>query len=127
VKTLGATVVGVLCALVLLPTAALAHANLTSCSIKNHETFGAAKAPHSIIAGFAEELVPKKSWMAVFEGDADHGLVNEKTTSVVNFKKPKQMTLKLPKLHRGPYYMVWYTISADDNHKAAGVVYFSVK
>jgi methionine-rich copper-binding protein CopC len=126
-KTLGATLVALLCALVLLPAVALAHANLTSCSIKNHETFTAARAPHSIKAGFAEELVPNKSWMAVFEGRADHGLVNEKTRSVVNFRNPKQMTLKLPKLRTGPYYLMWYTVSALDGHKAAGVVYFTVK
>src|SRR5947209_731930 len=127
-RTLRATVLAVVTLLAVLPGVASAHANLTSCSIKNGQVFTLAHAPHSISARFAEELTPNgKSWMSVFEGDGDHGLVNERTVSVVNFKNPKQMTLKLPTLHAGPYYLVWYTTSAIDGHKAAGTVNFTVK
>lgn len=65
--------------------------------------------------------------MAVFEGAADHGLVNEKTHSVVNFRNPKEMTLTLPRLQPEKYYLIWYTRSAVDGHYAAGIVYFRVK
>src|SRR5947209_14784484 len=127
-RTLRATVLAVVTLLAVLPGVASAHANLTSCSIKNGQVFTLAHAPHSISARFAEDLTPNgKSWMSVFEGDGDHGLVNEKTIAVVNYKNPKQMTLKVPALHKGPYYLIWFTVSADDGHKAAGIVYFKVK
>lgn len=111
-----------------LPGIASAHANLTYCSIRNGQTFGFKHAPHIVSARFAEELTPGgKSWMSVFEGDGDHGLVNEKTVAVVDFKHPQHMTLRLPALHRGPYYLIWFTVSAADGHKAAGIVYFHVR
>ena len=106
---------------------AFAHAGLTSCSIKDHQVFTVAHAPHSITAHFAEPLDPGKSWMAVFEGVADHGLVTEKQHLVVNYKNPRVMTLQLPKLSRDRYYVIWYTHSAADSHVAAGIVYFQVK
>jgi methionine-rich copper-binding protein CopC len=110
-------------------TPALAHASLTKCSIKNNQVFRIGHSPKSIHATFAEPLDTNrtKTWMAVFEGQADHGLVTEKQRSVVNFKNPKQMTLKLPKLGKEKYYLIWYTHSAVDGHYAAGIVYFSVK
>jgi methionine-rich copper-binding protein CopC len=104
-----------------------AHASLTRCSIKNNQVFHVGHAPKIVTAIFAEDLVPKKSWMAVFEGQADHGLVTEIQKSVVNFKDPKEMTLKLPKLGKEKYYLIWYTQSAADGHFAAGIVYFQVK
>jgi methionine-rich copper-binding protein CopC len=119
----------VVCTLLLAePGKVLAHANLISCSIKNSQTFSVHKAPGTITGTFTEELTPKKSWMSVFEGDADHGLVNETTTAVVNFNKPKTMTLRIKrKWRKGPFYLIWYTVSAVDGHKAAGIVYFKVK
>jgi methionine-rich copper-binding protein CopC len=102
-----------------------AHASLTSCSIKNNQVFTQATAPKTIKAFFAEPLDPSKSWINVFEGQADHGLVNDKAKSVV--AGPKEMTLKLPKLQKEKYYMIWYTHSAADGHFAAGIVYFTVK
>jgi methionine-rich copper-binding protein CopC len=104
----------------------LAHANLMHATIKNGAVFHVNTAPKALQAYFAENLDPKQSWVNVFEGVADHGLVNEKTKSVVNFKNPKEMALQLPKLRPGKYYYVWYTRSEDDGHFAAGVVYFSV-
>lgn len=106
--------------------AALAHASLTRANIKNGAVYHVNTAPKVLQAFFAENLDPQKSWINVFEGVADHGLVNEKTKSVVNFKNPKEMTLQLPKLLPDKYYFVWYTHSEDDGHYAAGVVYFSV-
>lgn len=104
---------------------ASAHASLVSCSIKNGQTFKVGHAPSTVVGTFAENL-DKGSWMAIFEGQADHGLVTEKQHSVVNFKNPKQMILKLPKLGKEKYYLIWYTHSADDGHFAAGIVYFQV-
>jgi methionine-rich copper-binding protein CopC len=106
---------------------ALAHANLVSCSIKNHEVFHVGHVPTKITGDFAQDLDPAHSWMAVFEGVADHGLVTEHEHSVVSFTHEKVMTLKLPKLQPEPYYMIWYTHSAVDGHYAAGIVYFTVK
>lgn len=106
---------------------AVAHANLTHCSIRNHQTFRLGHAPGAITAAFAEDMVPGKSWMAVFEGQADHGLVTEKQKSVVPFTQPKKMILHLPHLGREKYYLIWYTRSAIDNHVAAGIVYFQVR
>ena len=123
-------VVAFMAAVLLLGTSvsgALAHANLLRSNIKNYQVFRLGHAPRMITAFFAEELDPKPSWMAVFEGEADHGLVNERQHSVVNFKNPKEMTLRLPKLDRGKFYLIWYTRSTEDNHYAAGVIYFSVK
>jgi methionine-rich copper-binding protein CopC len=119
----------VLClALFSIPGRALAHANLISCSIKNHEAFSLSHAPRTITGTFAEELTPGKSWMSVFEGSGDHGLVNETTTAIVNFNNPKVMTLRMKATwHKGPYYLIWYTVSAVDGHKAAGIVYFQIR
>jgi methionine-rich copper-binding protein CopC len=103
-----------------------AHANLLRSNIKNNQVFHVGHAPTMITAFFAEDLIPKDSWINVFEGIADHGLVNEKTRSYVNFKNPKEMILKLPKLAPDKYYFIWYTHSADDHHWAAGIVYFRV-
>jgi len=109
---------------------ASAHANWLHGNIKNNEVFKYGHTPKEIKAYFAEDLDPNHNhtWMAVFEGVADHGLVTENTKSVVNYKNPKEMTLKLPaKLAKDKYYIIWYTHSATDGHYAAGIIYFSVK
>lgn len=113
--------------LVLTSMPAVAHANLVSSNIKNHQVFRQGHAPRQIIARFAEQLNPDHSWMAVFEGVGDHGLVTEHTKSKVSFAHPKTMTLKLPRLRPLKYYLIWYTHSLQDGHYAAGVVYFSVR
>lgn len=110
-----------------LSTPALAHASLVKCSIKNHQVIRYGHQPSKIVATFAEELNPDKSWMAVFDGVGDHGLVTVNSKSHISIKNLKQMTLKLPKLRRAPYYLIWYTHSLQDGHYAAGAVYFSVK
>lgn len=106
---------------------ASAHANWLHGNLKNNQVFKVGHTPKQLRGFFAENLDPKKSWMAVFEGVADHGLVTEKQRSVVNYKNPKEMTLNLPKLARDKYYLIWYTHSATDGHDAAGVLYFRVK
>jgi|SRR5947209_1231102 len=113
--------------LVALPGHALAHANLLSSNIHNNQVFKVGHAPKMITGRFAEDLDPKSSWMAVFEGVADHGLVTEKQHSVVNYKNPKVMTLRLPAFQKDKYYFIWYTRSVDDGHYAAGIVYFQVR
>jgi methionine-rich copper-binding protein CopC len=105
---------------------ALAHASLTRANIKNGAVLHVKSVPRTLQTFFAETLDPKQSWVNVFEGVGDHGLVNEKTKSIVNFKNPKEMTLRLPTLRPDRYYFVWYTHSEDDGHYAAGVVYFRV-
>lgn len=109
------------------PYFALAHANLIRSSIKNGQVFKPGHTPKTVRSYFAEDLDPKGSWMAVFEGQADHGLVTRKERSRINFADPKEMTLSLPKLGREKYYLLWYTRSAVDGDIAAGVVYFQVK
>jgi methionine-rich copper-binding protein CopC len=106
-----------------------AHANWLRGNLKNNQVFRYGHVPKEIRGFFAEELDPAHSWMSVFEGVADHGLVNEKDRSTVNFKNPKEMILKLAhtKLARDKYYLLWYTHSAVDGHFAAGVIYFQVK
>lgn len=105
-----------------------AHASLTRCSIKSNEVFRLGHAPKQVTAFFAEPLDPKLSWIKIFEGQADHGLVTEKDHSTVNFNNPQEMTLPIrEKLLKEKYYLIWYTHSAKDGHFAAGIVYFQVK
>lgn len=106
---------------------ASAHANLIKANIKNNQILKVGHVPTKIVGTFAQDLDPKHSWMAVFEGVADHGLITEKEKSVVNYKSPEHMTLKLPKLAVDKYYLIWYTHSAVDGHYAAGILYFQVK
>jgi methionine-rich copper-binding protein CopC len=105
-----------------------AHANLVHCSIKNGQIFHLGHVPAQITATFAEDLDPNqtRSWMAVFEGQADHGLVTERQISRVLFQHPDQMILNLPKLIVERYYLIWHTHSEIDGHYAAGIVYFRV-
>lgn len=126
-KRLVAVPVALLLGVGLNATVASAHANLLRSNIKNNAVFHAGHVPRSVQGFFAERLDPNKSWMAVFEGAADHGLVTEKQRSVVNYLNPEEMILKLPKLHPDKYYLMWYTRSAVDGHYAAGIVYFQVR
>ena len=108
---------------------ASAHANWLHGNVKNNQIFQLGHTPKQITGFFAERLVPAQSWMAIFEGVADHGLVTEKDHSVVNYKNPHEMILPLAhtKLVRDKYYVIWYTHSAEDGHFASGIVYFQVK
>jgi methionine-rich copper-binding protein CopC len=106
-------------------TVARAHAYLVGCNIKNHQALTQGQLPEHLTCHFAEELSPD-SWIAVFEGVADHGLVTEKK-SVINFKNPKVMSVQLPHMQPLKYYMIWYTHSLQDGHRAAGILYFSVR
>lgn len=105
---------------------AWAHASLDHSNIKTGQAFKIGHAPGMLRAFFAENLDPTKSWINVFSGVADHGLVNEKSRSKLNFQNPKELTLNLPALAVAKYYFIWYTHSAVDGHFAAGIVYFRV-
>ncbi len=108
---------------------ALAHANLTHATIRNNQVFRVGHAPTVINGYFAENLNPdpQQTWMAVFEGVGDHGLVTEHQVSTVNFRNPKEMILRLPRLGKEKYYLIWHTKSAVDGHIAAGILYFQVR
>src|SRR5947209_17048057 len=103
VRFIAAACAAALLSLAVAAPGALAHANLIRSTIKNNQVLKAGHTPKQVVGTFAEELDPKasSSWMKVFEGEADHGLVTEKRHSTVNFKNPKQMTLPLPKLDKG--------------------------
>lgn len=105
---------------------ASAHASLQRATIAPNQVFHAGHTPKVVRAFFAESLDPNKSFIAIFENQADHGLVSDKQHSTVNFKNPKEMDLPLPKIDPGKYYLLWYTHSAEDGHFAAGVRYFRV-
>lgn len=129
VRCIVAAGAALLLSLVAASSGALAHANLIKSTIKNNQVFKAGHTPKQVVGTFAEELdpSPSRTWMKVFEGEADHGLVTERQHSTVNFRHPTQMTLPLPRLGKGKYYLIWYTHSAVDGHDPAGIVYFSVK
>jgi methionine-rich copper-binding protein CopC len=108
----------------LLPRAAQAHATLVKCNIAPGATL--TSAPRTITCTFAEGVNPKGSFIGVFESTGDHGEV-DKENSQVSFSNVKQMTVGVPKLSKGIYAFIWYTISADDGHRAGGTFTFSVK
>ena len=51
--------------------------------------------------------------------------MNEKPSS--KLVGPNELSLKLPKLGKERYYLIWFTHSAKDNHYASGIVYFRVR
>ncbi len=119
----------VLLALTLAISAAMgqasAHASLVSASIKPGAVL--TKAPLTLAALFAEAVTPKGSFLRVFEAAGD-GAEVDLENSAVSFKNAKQITVSLPKkMPKGRYLVMWYTISADDGHKAGGSFSFTLK
>jgi methionine-rich copper-binding protein CopC len=114
----------VLGAVAALPLSAEAHASLVKCNIAK----GAAlkSAPRTLTCTFAEGVNPKGSFLRVVEAVGD-GAEDDAGNSTVSFSNAHQMTVSLPKLNKGPYYVMWFTVSADDGHKAGGVMPFSMK
>ena len=108
----------------LTPRIAQAHASLNKCNIAPGAKLAAA--PKVITCSFAEGVNPKGSFIGVFETTGDHG-EDDKENSTVSFSNAKQMTVSVPKLSKGTYALIWYTISADDGHRAAGEFTFSIK
>ena len=117
-------VLSLLASLLVLPQVASAHASLSRCA-------GIApgakliSSPKTITCTFAEGVNPKGSFIRVVEASGD-GAQDDRGDSAVSFSNAKQMTVSVPKLAKGTYYLMWFTISADDGHRAGGVLPFSI-
>jgi methionine-rich copper-binding protein CopC len=107
-----------------LPIAAQAHATLVKCSVAPGAKL--TSTPKTISCTFAEGVNPKGSFIGVFQATGDKGEM-DRQNSAVSFSNAKQLTLGLPKLAKGSYNLIWFTISADDGHRAAGNFTFSIK
>ena len=106
------------------PRMASAHATLASCNLAPHAVV--AMAPRTLSCTFAEGVSPRGSLIHVFEAGGDHAQVDLGNPEV-SFANAKQITVGLPKLGSGSYTVLWYTISADDGHRAGGWFAFSVR
>jgi methionine-rich copper-binding protein CopC len=106
------------------PLLAQAHATLVKCNVKAGAVLTAA--PKTVTCTFAEGVNPKGSFVGVFEATGDKGEV-DRQNSAVSFSNAHQMTIGLPKLGKGSYNLIWFTISADDGHRAGGNFTFNVK
>jgi len=114
----------VICALPFIGAPAQAHATLVKCSIAPGAVLSSS--PKMLTCTFAEGVNPKGSLLGVFEATGDKGSVDA-GNSQVSFSNVKQMSVGLPKLGAGVYGVLWYTVSADDGHKAGGYFTFSIK
>ncbi|HVC79628.1 MAG TPA: copper resistance protein CopC [Chloroflexota bacterium] len=104
-----------------LPGVAGAHATLVHCNVARGSRLTAA--PKTLSCIFAEGVQPKGSFVDVLASDG--GVLNPKD-SQVSFSNSKEMDLLLPKLRKGTYGILWFTISADDGHKAGGYFTFTI-
>ena len=118
-----AALVLVLSASALAPHVALAHASLNKCNIAPGAKLKAM--PKTVNCFFAEGVNPKGSFIGIFETTGDHGQ-DDNENSQVSFSNAKEMTMTVPKLDKGTYALIWYTISADDGHHAGGWFTFSI-
>jgi len=107
----------------LAPRAVLAHASLQKCNIAAGAKLKVM--PTTVNCFFAEGVNPKGSFIGIFETTGDHGQ-DDNQNSQVSFSNAKEMTMTVPKLAKGTYALIWYTISADDGHHAGGWFTFSV-
>jgi methionine-rich copper-binding protein CopC len=107
----------------LAPHVASAHASLEKCNIAPGARLKAV--PTTVTCFFAEGVNPKGSFIGIFETVGDHAEV-DKENSQVSFSNVKEMTVTVPKLAKGAYALIWYTISADDGHHAGGYFTFSI-
>lgn len=105
-----------------LPGVAGAHASLVRCNIARNAHL--TSSPSTLICTFAEGVQPKGSFVDVVATD-DGGVLNTQD-STVSFTNAKEIDLRLPKLHKGTYGVLWFTISADDGHKAGGYFTFTI-
>jgi methionine-rich copper-binding protein CopC len=101
-----------------------AHATLERCTIASNAVLAAA--PRQVACTFAEGVNPRGSFVHVFSATSDKAQV-DLDNSQVPFTNAKQIVLGLPKLAPGAYTLLWYTVSADDGHKAGGAFNFSIK
>ena len=109
----------------LLPRVVEAHASLVKCAGVPRGAV-LAKLPKVLTCTFAEGVNPKGSFMRIVEATGDGG-EDDLGNSAVSFSNAHQMTVGVPKLAKGTYYLMWFTISADDGHKAGGVLPFTIK
>lgn len=116
-----AVMVAALGSVLALPGVAGAHATLVHCNIARNARL--ASTPKTLSCIFAEGVQPKGSFVDVLASDG--GVLNTKD-SQVSFSNPKEMDLPLSKLHKGTYGILWFTISADDGHKAGGYFTFTL-
>ena len=117
-----AAVVATLGSALILPGVAGAHASLVRCNIGRGAHLAAA--PKTLACTFAEGVQPKGSFIDVVTTD-DGGVLNSKN-STVSFSNAKELDMPLPKLRKGTCGVLWYTISADDGHKAGGYFTFTI-
>lgn len=122
VRTLGAALLAVIG--MAAPPIAAAHATLGRCNLGTNAVV--AMAPRTLSCTFGEGVSPRGSSIHVFEAGGDHAQV-DLGNSTVSFTNAKQITVGLPKLSSGSYTVLWYTISADDGHRAGGWFAFSVR
>ncbi len=102
-----------------------AHAFLVSCNGLPRNAV-VKSLPKVLTCTFAEGVNPKGSFIRIVEATGDGG-EDDLGNSQVSFSNAHQMTVSVPKLDPGKYYLMWFTISADDGHKAGGVLPFTVK
>jgi len=117
-------VLSILAGAAALPQVASAHASLVRCA----GIAPGAKlitSPKTITCTFAEGVNPKGSFIRVVEAGGD-GAQDDRGDSAVPFSNAKQMMVSVPKLTKGSYYLMWFTVSADDGHRAGGVLPFSI-
>lgn len=127
VRAVGALVVAGGCFMAV-ASVALAHASLVRANIKPGQVFAHNAYPRVVQAFFAENVSPKGSFVHVFEGNpsGDHGLADLDNVAFP-FKNTKEITVGLPRGLKGLYTVIWFTVSADDGHKAGNAYTFTVK
>jgi copper transport protein len=118
--TLASALLAALAALAALAPSAGAHAELT----RSEPDAGSAlsQPPRAVRLDFSEEISERFRSAAVLgaRGRAVPGV------RVVSGPGPKSLTVRLPKLPRGPYVVVWEALAEDDGHITSGTVAFGV-
>jgi methionine-rich copper-binding protein CopC len=108
----------------MMPGAALAHASLVRCNFVPGAMLRLL--PRTVRCTFAEGVNPRGSFVGLFQATGDHGEM-DKGDSSVSFTNAKQIELPAPSMPKGSYNLIWFTISADDGHRAGGLVPFSIR
>jgi len=103
----------------LIPSVALAHAELDTITPANGSTVDVA--PTQIVATFTEELDPAKSSIVVLNA----GGAQIATGGTVAADDKKKMTLALPALEAGTYQVRWTSTSAQDGDIDRGTTGFT--
>lgn len=119
-----ATVTALALSLSVFPGIAEAHAFL----VRSTPAAGAVlrSSPARVVATFAEGVDPKGSFLRVFAASGDREEVDAANSSV-SFSDVKQMSVGLPRLRKGVYLVMWFTVSADDGHRAGGAFTFTIR